>query len=105
MRLYPTEDHQILRTVKVTVYQGWIYHPNYRDYVKKLFEIEFSGEEAEKLETSRMVEIPVEQVREYLKPEDYSGGSYGDVDLTFEVEITTKEQGTFTGETPWGLKK
>lgn len=57
------------------------------------------------METSRMVEIPVEQVREYLKPEDYSGGSYGDVDLTFEVEITTKEQGTFTGETPWGLKK
>lgn len=92
----------IIDSIKVSIYTGM-----------KNIDDELSTENSRLLKTytftptldMKSIYIPISDIRNLLVEDDYKGGIYGDVDLTFYITINTNNQRTFKSKNYWGLNK
>ena len=104
VRVYGSTSLDMLSKIYVDVYSGWSEHDN---------GVTSDGKQMRLLKSytftptvnQTSVYIPLSEIRAVLTDDEYEGGVYEGADLTFKLRLVTKEQGTFSGRTPWGLSK
>lgn len=93
--LYPSSLTDLVTKIKVEVYKGWSQDNNGVDIDGKPVTLLKSYEFKPTSLSQTSVDISLNDIRSLLKDEDYIGGSYEGADLTFKVQVVTREQGTF----------
>lgn len=95
----------IFNKIIVEVYSGWSGSNNNVDSsgkpIRLLKTYTFSPNQIH----NNAVEIPLSDIRALLNEEDYIGGVYQGADLTFNIQVYTKEQGVFSYRSPGSISK
>lgn len=95
----------IFNKIVVEVYSGWSGNNNNVDSsgkpIRLLKTYTFSPNQIH----NNAVEIPLSDIRALLNEEDYIGGVYQGADLTFNIQVYTKEQGIFSYRSPGSISR
>lgn len=100
VRISSNEPTDIISRIDITVSAGWegwcgtVLRP-----LKTYTYTNFNYSQQE------LSDIKTDDIRALLRDEEYEGGAYSGADLTFDIKITTKNNGVFTAQLPWGLAK
>ncbi|MCI8544840.1 MAG: trypsin-like serine protease [Bacilli bacterium] len=105
IRLMQGMPLDIFNKIIVEVYSGWSGSNNNVDSsgkpIRLLKTYTFSPNQIH----NNAVEIPLSDIRALLNEEDYIGGVYQGADLTFNIQVYTKEQGVFSYRSPGSISK
>ncbi len=104
VRVYGSSSLDMLTKIYVDVYSGWSEFDNGVTSDGKQMRLLKSYTFTPYVNQS-YVYIPLSDIRAVLTDEDYEGGLYDGADVTVKLKLVTKEQGTFTSRSPWGISK
>lgn len=95
----------IFNKIVVEVYSGWSESNNNVDSSGKTIRLLKTYTFSPNQIHNNAVEIPLSHIRALLNDEDYIGGVYQGADLTFNIQVYTKEQGIFSYRSPGSISK